>query len=105
MSFDSLTSDYKPKREEILITIGKDKDEKKLTFYANEISFLQRLGLDGIRQQGLDVHSYFIVYSITDSDGKHMTLEQAQALSQDHAMAFFNAAARVNSLLDGAEKN
>lgn len=94
MSFDDLKkADVTPKREEIKIKSG----DKDLVFYANEISYLQRLNLAGIQATGGDSYSQLVVYSITDQDGKHMTIEQAQGLSDEHAEIFFVAAAKVNN--------
>lgn len=101
MSFAELTnSSYSAKKEEFKIKAG----EKELTFYANEISYLQRLNLSGIQSAGGDSYAQFIVYSITDQDGKHMTLDQAKALSHEHQEAFFVAAAKINSAEEDKKK-
>ncbi len=94
MSFDELTQgDFSAKREEIVIK----SNGKNLTFYANEISYLQKLNLASIQSSGGDLYTNLVVYSITDQHGKHMTMDQARKLSPDHQGVFFEAAAKVNN--------
>ena len=98
MSFDALkASDVTKKSEEVKIKIG----DKEYKFQANEIGYLQRLNLATLQKSGGDSFTQLIVYSITDENGFHMTLEQARALHDDHAEAFFVAAAKVNRQEDG----
>lgn len=101
MSFSELTnSNYAAKKEEVKITLG----DKELVFHANEISYLQRLNLSAIQATGGDSYAQLVVYSITDQDGKHMTLDQATKLSPEHQEAFFIAAAKVNSAEEDKKK-
>lgn len=100
MSFSELEKTYTPKRETVTIKSG----DRSLTFHANEISYLQRVHLGTIQSGGGDSYTQLVVYSITDEDGKHMTLEQAQKLSPEHAEKFFIAAAKVNSQEDTKKK-
>lgn len=101
MSFAELQkSNYVAKKEEIIIRV----DDRDLRFFANEISYLQRLNLASIQSNGGDSYSQLVVYSITDEDGKHMTAEQAQGLSPEHSEIFFLAAAKVNAQEEDKKK-
>lgn len=96
MSFENIiSSDVVRKKKEVVI--GEYK------FYANELTYPQRLHLAILQQGGGDSFTQMIVYSITDKDGKRMTIEQASKLSDEHAAAFFIAATDVNGA--DAEKN
>lgn len=101
MSFSELANaNYAPKREEVKIKVG----DRELVFHANEISYLQRLNLYAIKSIGGDSYTQLVVYSITDQDGKHMTLDQAEKLSPDIQEKFFVAATKVNSSEDSKKK-
>lgn len=101
MSFDILKStDVRRKTKEVKISVnGND-----YTFFAKEITYLQRLHLASLQQAGSDVFSQLVVYSITDVDGKHMTTQQAEALAPEHAEILFVAASDVNKP-ESVEKN
>lgn len=93
MSFDALkASDVTRKTKDIDITVG----ENVYRFTAKEISAMQRMHMANVQKNGGDPFQQLIVYSITDPEGKHMTLEQAEKLDDVHALAFFSAAAEVN---------
>lgn len=95
MSFDQLTKDsVSKKREEIVINSG----GKKLVFYANELTITQRIRLKTLNDQGGDTFLYWVVFSIVDQDGKHMSIEQAEALSDDVMDKFLSAAMNVSSV-------
>lgn len=90
MSFEDLKkSSYAARREEFKV--------QDYTFYANELSYLQRLNVSAVQQTGGDYASHLVVASITDQDGKHMTM--GQFLSLDHTIQeeFFVKAAKINS--------
>jgi hypothetical protein len=94
MSFDALkAADVTPKKKEVKIKVG----ENTYKFTAKEIPYLQRLHLASIQQSGGDAFTQLIVYSIVDQDGKHMSVDQANGLSPEHAEAFFVAASEVNA--------
>lgn len=82
------------------------KDGRELNFTATEISFLQRVALGLTSANGSDaaVHENLIAMSITDEEGKHMTTEQAAALSSEHQEVFYRAALDVNALEGKAKK-
>lgn len=102
MSFEALqSSDYTAKKEEILIKVG----DKEIKFTANEISYLQRLHVAAIQDQGGDAYSQLVAYSIQDPEGKHMNLDQVRKLGPEHAQVFFIAAARVNKQDDKKKVN
>src|SRR5690606_29729571 len=101
MSFDELlNSDYTPKREEVIIKSG----DKEYKFFANEISYLQRINLSSIQHVGGDSYTHLVMYSIADEDGKHMTLEQASKLPPEYAEKLFVAAAKVNNSKEDVKK-
>lgn len=101
MSFDKLTvKDYTPKSDKVIIEVGDD----KLEFTAKELSFMQSIRVDAARRSGEDHLTLLMVLSIVDSDGRHMTMEQALALNRDYALPLIEAAIRVNQR-EEAEKN
>lgn len=101
MSFAELTNaNYAPKREEVKIKVG----DKEVIFFANEISYLQRLHLSSIQSLGGDSYSQLVSYSITDKDGRHSTPDDVRALSDEHQEALFVAAAKVNSVEESKKK-
>jgi hypothetical protein len=105
MSFKELAEAAVARRKkEVKIKL---KEGKELLFFANEISFLQRVELGiltGGKASGDEVHTNLVAMSITDEDGKHMTPEQAAALSSEHQEVFYRAALDVNSLEGKAKK-
>jgi NAD-specific glutamate dehydrogenase len=90
---DLIQAGYAAKKEEVLVTVG----DKEVTFYANEITHLQRLNISVLQNSGADFYTQLVVYSITDENGQHMTKEQAAALPPEYAEKFFIAAAKVNA--------
>lgn len=101
MSFDKIiVKDYAPKTERVEIEVG----DETLVFTAKELPFVQRLMIDAIRQQGQDHVSRLLVLSVTDSDGKHMTEDQAASLPPEYALPLVTAALKVNAAED-VEKN
>lgn len=107
MSFDKIVNkDYAPKVEEFKV---KTADGAEFSFIAKEIPFLQRLSLDGVSKAGGDWTAKLISLSIEDADGKHLEPEQVNAISPEVVVQLFNAAAKVNGLLNAggeeAEKN
>lgn len=100
-SFDEIVgSDVQKKKEEVVIKVG-DKEHK---FYANELTYPQRLNVAILQQSGGDSIAQMILFSITDKDGRHMSLDQIGKLSEEHAAAFFIAANSINST-EVAKKN
>lgn len=93
-------SDYAPKRKEVLIKHG----EKSYTFHANELPYLQRIALYGTQSSGGDSFSQLVIASITDPDGKRMTMEQLRKLPEAIQEQFFVAAAEVNSQVEDKKK-
>jgi len=101
MSFDALkAADVTPKKKEVKIKVG----ETTYKFTAKEIPYLQRLHLASIQQAGGDAFTQLIVHSIVDEKGAHMSIDQANALSKEHAESFFVAASEVNAQ-EAGEKN
>lgn len=103
MSFKDLAAAQVARKKQPVVI--KLEDGRDITFYANEISFLQRVDL-GINSKtdGANMHVGLIALSITDEEGNHMTLEQAQALSNEHQEVFYRAALDVNSLEEKVKK-
>lgn len=101
MSFsDIINSDVQRRKKEVVIKVG-DKEHK---FYANELTYPQRLSIAVIEKNGGDAFGQMILFSITDKDGAHMSLDQVSRLSDEHAASFFFAATEVNRVED-EEKN
>lgn len=101
MSFSELAnSNYNKKREEININAG----GKNLVFHANEIGSFKKSDVLSSMQMGADWVSKLVVYSITDEDGVRMSQAQAEALGDEHANLFLDAAIRVNNLSGGKKK-
>lgn len=93
MSFDQLTKDSVSKKKlEVVIT----SNGKKLVFYANELTMTQRIRLAGLDKEGGDTFLQWVVFSITDQDGKSMTMEQAQSLPDEVLTKFFEAVMKVS---------
>lgn len=103
MSFKDLAAAHVARRKQT-VTI-KLEDGREVTFHANEISYLQRIELGISRAtDGGNMHLGLVALSITDEEGKHMTLEQAQGLSDEHQEVFYRAALDVNFLEEKAKK-
>jgi len=81
------------KTKEVKIKVG----EKELTFTANELNYPRRLEISIAEKQGRSTFTMLIANSITDQDGKYMTYEQAEALPDEYAEAFFLAATSINT--------
>lgn len=102
MSFDQLVkADYRKKTQEVKFTVG----DKEVVFTANEIGALERLGLAVLQHGGKDFITMLVVSSIKDEHGKAMTAKQAEALPEEYATAFFQAAMAVNYETGEPEKN
>lgn len=92
MSFDKITNVIRKKELiEIEISTG------ALKFYANELSYTQRVSLSASAVNSDDIFAKWISMSITDEDGKRMTSEQASNLPDDVAEKMFAAVMRVNA--------
>lgn len=90
MSFEELSkSTYAPKKSEFKVS--------EHTFFATEISYLQRLNISAVQQSGGDYYSLLVVYSITDKGGNHMTLDLLNGLPPEYQEQFFIEAAKVNT--------
>lgn len=100
MSFDEITSDVQRRKKEVVLK----HNGKEFKFFANEITYPQRLGVALEQHKGGDSLTQMIIFSITDEDGKNMTKEQAQKLSDEHAAILFEAASKVNEVVE-EEKN
>lgn len=98
MSFDELAKATVARRKKA-VTI-KMPDGSELVFQANEISYLDRVSLGVSSLKDGDINTRLIVMSITDPDGKHMTVDQARNLSNEHQEVFYRAALDVNKLED-----
>lgn len=100
MSFAEITKDYSPKTQEVLIEVNGN----VYKFIAHEMSFLasQEIGLK--QTNGENWLEHLLVNSIKDEQGNHMSADQAQRLSPEHADKFIAAAVAVNSRGE-SEKN
>lgn len=100
MSFDALI-DAKviPKKEAVKVKSG----DKELTFYANEMTYFERLKLAEVKQNGGNIYVYLTAMCITDEAGNRMTLEQAEKLPQEFGEVFFFACTRVNTVEQDVE--
>lgn len=80
-------------KKEIVI----DNNGKKLTFYANAISYLenQNIGIAGAR--GKNSLAMLVAESITDAEGNKFTLDEVLKLKKEFAEPFLEAALEVNS--------
>lgn len=97
--FDALVKSNVVKKKsafKIPFTNPETKEETELTFYAVEISYAERLKLSVDQQMDKTTADYLIVYAIEDSDGNHMTLEQARALPDEIAQKFSMEAMKIN---------
>lgn len=94
MSFSELTQNSAAKRKKEFSVKFADKD---YIFFANEISYFQKLQLAALTQEGKEAFTQMIVLSITDKDGKNMTKEQAIALPNEIAEKFIIEASEVNA--------
>lgn len=94
MSFDKLVAaSVAKKTKEVVLTIG----QEKVTFHAHELTMTQRIRLAGIDKEGGDTFLHWVVFSIVDQDGQHMTYEQASALPDEIVNKFLEAAMSVNT--------
>ena len=92
-AFDEIAkSDYARRKKEFKIKSG----EKEFTFFANELTYAQRVRISVLENQGLDSYIPLIVFSITDQDGNAMTTDQANRLSEEHFNEFLINATNVN---------
>jgi hypothetical protein len=90
MSFDKIVkSDVIRKKQEIKIG--------DYVFYANELTYPQRLAL-AVKQNQADQIVEMVVSAITDESGKHMTAEQAVALPEEIFNKFFETALDLNKV-------
>lgn len=71
-------------------------DGSELVFHANEISYIERVGLGVSSLVNGDLNIKLLALSITDPEGKRMTVEQAQNLSDEHQEVFYRAALEAN---------
>lgn len=91
MSFDKLN--IVSRKQEI---VDIETSDGVLRFYANELSYTQRVSLSALSHSGEDVFTKWLAMSITDQDGGRMSLEQAHNLPDDIAEKMFKAVMRVN---------
>lgn len=80
MSFEELVDSSKTLKSKAF-TIKKA--DKSFSFTANELSYTRRVKLAGLEQTGEDVLLHWIVLSIKDEAGKHMSIEQAEKLPDE----------------------
>lgn len=90
MSFDKLIQSSVAKKQEEIVIDG-------MTFYANELSITHSMKLAQIEMESGDTYSYWVVFSITDQDGKRMTYDQASKLPIPVFKQFLDATLRVNA--------
>lgn len=95
MSFSKITSDYKPKSQEIVIKLG----DTEVKFYAKEVSYFtaQKIAIKSTERSDESLKE-LILNSIFDIDGKNMSAEQAEVLPREYADLFVAAAIKVNGL-------
>lgn len=91
MSFDQLTLATRKKE-----TIQIKTSDGVLNFYANELSYTQRVALSASAQNG-DAFTNWIAMSITDQNGQRMSIEQANNLPDEVAEKMLEAVLRVNN--------
>lgn len=91
MSFDQLT-DVTKKRETIEFTVGK----QVVTFFANQLSYIQKMNMTVAMQNAPDLFSSLILAAIVDQDGNYMSVDQLHRLNDETQKKFFEAAKRVN---------
>lgn len=99
MSFDKLTVATRKKEEVVISASGGD-----ITFYANELSYTQKMSLSALTQNNTDPFSIWLSLSITDQDGKRMTINQAENLPDEIVEKMFAAVMRVNKSEEIDEK-
>ena len=91
MSFDKL--DIVSRKQE---AIDIETSSGKIRFYANELSYTQKISLSALTQNSGDVFTQWVAMSITDQNGQKMSLEQAHNLPDDVAEIMFKAVMKVN---------
>lgn len=90
MSFVDLKSaDYSRRKKEFTV--------KDYTFTAHELSFFQKVEIEGLRTSGEDWLTKYVSYSVTDSTGAKMTQKQASELPPELADLFLKAVMEVNA--------
>lgn len=103
MSFKELakaTESFQPKRKQFSIEVG----GQAMVFTATELSYLDCLDLAVSRRNGGNVYAGQLARSIIDADGQHMSYEQALALPDDVAKAFWEHSQEVNARDDEEKK-
>lgn len=93
MSFDKLLSSSVSKKTK---TVTLESGGEKLVFTAHELTMTQRIRLTQINTEGGDTFLHWIVFSIVDQEGKHMTVDQAALLPDDVMEKFLDAVLSVN---------
>ena len=93
MSFAELgKSDVTLARKEVSVKVG----EKDLTFFANQLTLTQSVKVAAVEQSNGDHFLSWVLFSITDENGDHMTEAQARSLPDEIMAKFLNAALEVN---------
>lgn len=110
MSLKELSDSLLSAKSEIKITVA----DKEISFFAHRIGFLraQEIG-KFVGSENKNWLAVLISEAITDSDGAHMTYEQALELPKEVFDQFFTAIVSQNEYLqkrgdgaeEGAEKN
>lgn len=99
MSFDKLAVVTRKKEEIVIEATGGN-----VIFFANELSYTQKMALSAASQNDDDIFTRWLALSITDQDGKRMTLNQASQLPDEIAEKMFLAVMRVNKSDEVDEK-
>ena len=88
------TAFFADSKKEIVI----DYDGKKLTFFANAISYFdnQNIGVQSVAK-GKNGLAMLVAESITDIDGNKFTYDEVLKLKPEFAKPFFDAAIEINS--------
>lgn len=93
MSFDALkASDVTRRKKPILLKVA----DKEYTFYAVEMTAVQRSHVHALVQQNLDFGSQMIIYSIVDEHGRRMVRDQLDQLAPEYIEEFLLAVFEVN---------
>lgn len=102
MSFGDLVKSSVAKRsQEVKVSL----ENGEIVFHANELSVTQRLKLAQVEAAGGDTYGQWIAFSITDPDGKRMSMNQVSQLPEDVVVKFMTAIMDVNAPEDDKKKS
>lgn len=102
MSFSDLVQSSVAKRsQEVKVPL----ENGEMVFHANELSVTQRIKLAQVEKSGGDTYGQWIAFSITDQDGKRMSMDQVARLPEEVVVKFMKAVMDVNSSEDNKKKS